>query len=354
MRRWFLAVAFCAALMPIPLALGEGSFLVVVHASNLTPTLTQSQLSSIFLKKMSRWPGGERALPVDLLESSPIRETFSQVVHGKSTAAIKAYWQRMIFSGREAPPPEEPADREVLVYVSKNPGAIGYVASGTRLIDGVKLLTILDCVDCGEREIAERPWSGAQDAEIVGSRGEVYLLRTARCGPDDDGRLVVLQNRSLTDSNSVAIQRVLDVAGQRGSSHVERYSLWPGEEQELGCTALSQGSVEHFALVEVSDAALGSDKAPVAEAVRAARDLLTFTETGACGAGARGHGLVIYNTHDRQAVAATVEYVQKVDGRPQRQFRKTHLLGPGAEKELGCSADGALTLEVALVEAELR
>ena len=37
------------------------------------------------------------------------------------------YWQQRIFSGRDVPPPEFELDREVVEYVLKHAGAIGYV-----------------------------------------------------------------------------------------------------------------------------------------------------------------------------------------------------------------------------------
>ncbi len=96
----------------------------------------------MFLKKASRWDGGARVMPVDLEERSAVREAFSLRVHGKDTGAVKAFWQRMIFSGREVPPPEKKSAREVLDYIREHKGGIGYVPAGTSLVDGVKPLRV--------------------------------------------------------------------------------------------------------------------------------------------------------------------------------------------------------------------
>ena len=66
--------------------------------------------------------------PVDLNESSKTRENFTKEIHGKKVSAIKAYWQKQIFTGRGVPPPEKSSDKEVLEYVEKNEGAIGYIS----------------------------------------------------------------------------------------------------------------------------------------------------------------------------------------------------------------------------------
>ena len=120
------------------------SFVLVIHAQNEIDELDATRISKMFLKKIKRWPDKDKTSvePVDQSESSPIREDFTRVVHNKDLFAIKSYWQRMIFSGRMAPPPELRSDAEVLSFVRSRPGAIGYVQRGTDLGDGVKELKI--------------------------------------------------------------------------------------------------------------------------------------------------------------------------------------------------------------------
>lgn len=117
-------------------------FVVIVNAANPKSTMGVEELSDAFLKKMQRWPQGDEVMPVDLTEESKIRESFSRLALQKSTAAVKAYWQKMIFSGREVPPPEKASGAEVVVYVRSNRGAIGYVAADTPLGSGVKVVRI--------------------------------------------------------------------------------------------------------------------------------------------------------------------------------------------------------------------
>ena len=56
-------------------------------------------------------------------------------------AAVRAYWQQRIFSGRDVPPPELDTDQQVIDYVMRYAGAIGYV-SGTTPLDGPRVVTI--------------------------------------------------------------------------------------------------------------------------------------------------------------------------------------------------------------------
>ena len=71
-----------------------------------------------------------------------MRSSFSQQIHRKATPAVKAYWQQMIFSGREVPPPEKASPKDVVAFVSANRGGVGYVPAGTPLGEGVKTLDV--------------------------------------------------------------------------------------------------------------------------------------------------------------------------------------------------------------------
>ena len=99
----------------------------------------------MFLKKVKRWSDTDKTPvePVDQAQDSSVREAFTQAIHiNKDLFAIKSYWQRMIFSGRMAPPPELRTDDEVLAFVRSRRGAIGYVRRGIELGEGVKALKI--------------------------------------------------------------------------------------------------------------------------------------------------------------------------------------------------------------------
>jgi len=122
-------------------------FKVIVHTSNPTKQLSKQELSQLFLKKVKQWKDhNETVLPVDLVDDSPVRQKFSERIHGRGVASIKAYWQKQIFSGRGVPPEEKKSDEEVLKYVSENPGAVGYIAEATKIdaYNNVKVLAIVD------------------------------------------------------------------------------------------------------------------------------------------------------------------------------------------------------------------
>jgi TonB family protein len=126
----FLTLSFllCSAL-----AGAQGAFQIIVHEQNLTSSLSSDELSRLFLKKSRSWSDGAAVEPVDLVSTSPVRESFSLAIHGRSVASIKSFWQHKIFSGLSSPPLELSADDEVIAYVSEHRGAIGYVSAAARL-----------------------------------------------------------------------------------------------------------------------------------------------------------------------------------------------------------------------------
>lgn len=140
MRRLFTLLAWFAALAAGPVGAVEPAFVVVAHPAAPVTELSRAQLSRLFLKKSTQWPDGSPARPVEPLDPK-LREAFVRQVHQRSSAEVAAYWNVLIFSGRELPPLEKATSAEVVAYVRATPGALGYVASGIDT-SGVKVVTM--------------------------------------------------------------------------------------------------------------------------------------------------------------------------------------------------------------------
>lgn len=99
----------------------------VVAADNPVGTLTRSEVSNIFLGKRQQFPDGRPALPIDQPEGSPDRTAFYTAISKKQPAEMKAYWSKMIFTGRGQPPPIVDDDEAVKARLARQPNAIGYI-----------------------------------------------------------------------------------------------------------------------------------------------------------------------------------------------------------------------------------
>lgn len=142
-------VAFVVALLAVLLPAGvvhadkppPPPYVVIINVANPTATASRRFIGDAFLKKTTRWPNGDVIRPVDQAEDSGVRRRFTEDVLKRSVAAVKSYWQQIVFTGRDLPPPELGSDEEVVTFVTKHPGAIGYVA-GDAPIAGVKVLGV--------------------------------------------------------------------------------------------------------------------------------------------------------------------------------------------------------------------
>ena len=107
---------------------------VIVSSNNYNDSLDKDNISRVFLGKTKKFPDGGQAVPVDQKAGSSARESFNTNVLGKSSSQLKAYWSRLIFTGKGTPPKESGDDLAVKKLVAENPNLIGYVNSET--VDG--------------------------------------------------------------------------------------------------------------------------------------------------------------------------------------------------------------------------
>jgi ABC-type phosphate transport system substrate-binding protein len=118
------------------------AYRVIVHPKNPLTSVDRRFLQDAFFKKVTRWPNDTVIRPADLRPNSTARSAFSQEVLARSVAAVKAYWQQRIFSGRGVPPPEFESEDRVVAYVLEYDGALGYVSASSDL-KGAKAVTVI-------------------------------------------------------------------------------------------------------------------------------------------------------------------------------------------------------------------
>jgi ABC-type phosphate transport system substrate-binding protein len=138
----FAATALCATVFgQQSSAPATPAYQVIVHPRNGVGSVDRKFLEDAFLKKITAWPNDDVIRPADLAPDSPVRRAFTRDVLNRSVEAVKGYWQQRIFSGRDVPPPEFQRDEEVVQFVLKHEGGVGYV-SGTADVDGCRVLVV--------------------------------------------------------------------------------------------------------------------------------------------------------------------------------------------------------------------
>jgi ABC-type phosphate transport system substrate-binding protein len=101
--------------------------MVIVSAGNQALTLRQDQVADIFLGQIGHFPDGRDVVALDQSIGSAIRDEFYLKVASKTPPLLKAYWTKMIFTGRGQPPRELSGSIAVRKLVAANPNLIGYI-----------------------------------------------------------------------------------------------------------------------------------------------------------------------------------------------------------------------------------
>jgi ABC-type phosphate transport system substrate-binding protein len=100
---------------------------VVVSARSPIDSLRTDQVAAIFLGQAPRFPNGAVATALDQPIGSFERDQFYLRVTGKTPALLKAYWSKMVFTGRGQPPRELAGSAAVRKAVADDPGLVGYI-----------------------------------------------------------------------------------------------------------------------------------------------------------------------------------------------------------------------------------
>ncbi len=142
MRRAFAVLV--AALLATAVQAQDSAYKVIVNASNSITSVKREAVAQLFLNRKATWTKGPTADPVDLSMTSPVRQAFSREILGMPLPTVQQYWRRRMLDLREFPPMVKSSDAEIVTYVAKSPGGIGYVAQSTALPDTVKVLKVED------------------------------------------------------------------------------------------------------------------------------------------------------------------------------------------------------------------
>ena len=111
---------------------------LIVNPSNQI-TFDEKEIKHIFLGKLKTYPDGSVIKPLNHEDSSPIKHEFDDKVLNKSQSQVKAYWSKLVFTGKGIPPEKVDDDASMLDAVSRNANAIGYIDSSL-VDDSVKVL----------------------------------------------------------------------------------------------------------------------------------------------------------------------------------------------------------------------
>ena len=132
-----IGVLFFMTASPAPVA---AAIKVIAHSSVQVTHISPDELKGVFLETRTSLADGSRVEPV-LLKSGDVHDTFVKQYTGKTVAGLDNYYRSLVFTGKGSMPKTLKTDAEMLAYVKKTKGAIGYVSDGANT-DGVKILDV--------------------------------------------------------------------------------------------------------------------------------------------------------------------------------------------------------------------
>jgi ABC-type phosphate transport system substrate-binding protein len=123
--------------MLVALAFGAATaraadFKVIANSGIKVSEISASELKDIFLATKTSLSDGTHVEPV-WEKAGATHEAFLKEYVGKTDAAVATYFRSLVFTGKGSMPKSVATDADVVAYVEKTKGAIGYVTSDTSI-----------------------------------------------------------------------------------------------------------------------------------------------------------------------------------------------------------------------------
>lgn len=145
-------VAAIVMFVSVPAVAGE--LKIVANPGVRADSITPAELRSIFLQDRRSLSDGSHVEPV-LAKGGAAHEAFLRQYVGKSDDDLRNYYRTLVFTGTGAMPRFLDSDAEIIRYVARTKGAIGYVSADFPTM-GVKVLTIAQPGANARRQLVTR------------------------------------------------------------------------------------------------------------------------------------------------------------------------------------------------------
>ncbi len=132
-------LASTALAMLMAAAVQAADVKIIANESIAATSITADEMKGVFLSTKTSLSDGSHVVPV-LEKGGPAHEAFLKEL-GKTDSALETYYRSLVFTGKASMPKTLGADAEVVAYVAKTKGAIGYVGADAAT-DGVKTLEL--------------------------------------------------------------------------------------------------------------------------------------------------------------------------------------------------------------------
>jgi len=119
--------------------MADAEVAVIANKSLAVDTVPVSLARKLWLGKSHTIPGVGKVTVVDQQPGNGVTKIFYKKVVKKTPNQLKAYWAKVVFTGKGYPPRAFDSNEEVLSWVAATPNGLGYVDSSA-VGDSVKVL----------------------------------------------------------------------------------------------------------------------------------------------------------------------------------------------------------------------
>ncbi len=111
----------------------------IVNPASAITSLSDDDLKDYYLGKKASWPDGSKVVVV-VLDDGPSHDSLMKKL-GKSSSQFTTGWKKLVFTGKGAMPEQVKTEDQLVAFVAKTPGAIGYV-DAAKAKEGVKAVQL--------------------------------------------------------------------------------------------------------------------------------------------------------------------------------------------------------------------
>ena len=102
----------------------------IANKETKVTSITADDAKNIMLGNKQKFDDGS-LLKLAILTEGPVHEKVVRDYTQRSSDQFEKYWKKLVFSGKGIMPEQFKSDSEMIDFVSKTPGAIGYVAKAS-------------------------------------------------------------------------------------------------------------------------------------------------------------------------------------------------------------------------------
>ena len=140
MKQMKIFIFLAISIIILVCRIAQAECLIIVNKSVKETSINEKDVKLIFLCKKIKWSDGQNIQPLRLMRGE-LHEYFLDKFIQKTQASYMTYWRQAFATGSAIPPKVMQTEKDVVAFVMKCEGAVGYISSDTPHED-VKVLSI--------------------------------------------------------------------------------------------------------------------------------------------------------------------------------------------------------------------